>query len=153
VQRLQHKVQEFIQKNGVELQPDDASDTKNIQQLQYNFVQDKRQIKWHRLVLCFALNLTYLSPSAYWESGLIQLPSEHTLIDYTHWTTPHVGVQCEFIEELKAALHTELSSKTQLVTLSMDERKTKSGLVLNKRSGSLVGLWIWGVWMMTLRQY
>ena len=165
VRRLQHKVQELIQKNGVELQPDDASDFSKIiadvtsvvekefpanspqrifwkQQLEYNSLQDKRQIKWHPLVLRFALNLRYVSPAAYRAvrgSGLIRLPSERTLVDYSHWTTPHVGVQCEFIEELKAALDTELSSHPKLVTLSMDEMKIKSGLVFNKHSGSLVG--------------
>ncbi len=27
------------------------------------------------------------------ESGIIKLPSERTLTDYTHWTTPHSRVQ------------------------------------------------------------
>ena len=31
----------------------------------YNSLRDKRQMKWHPLVICFALNLKYMSTSAY----------------------------------------------------------------------------------------
>ena len=60
------------------------------QQKHYNSTKDKRQMRWHPLVIRFALNLKYLSGTAYravCQSGLINLPPEHTLSDYTHWVT------------------------------------------------------------------
>ncbi len=163
--RLEDKVKELIEKSGVLLQPDDSSDLSSImneatpriekefpvdspqrifweQQLQYNSLANKRAIKWHPLVIRFALNLKYLSSTAYRavrESGIIKLPSERTLTDYTHWTTPHSGVQYEFVEQLKEILEGELLSKPHNVSLSMDEMKIKNGLVFNKHSGQLTG--------------
>ena len=43
----------------------------------------------------FALNLKYLSETAYKavrESGMINLPSERTLFDYSHWGKESSGV-------------------------------------------------------------
>ena len=124
VKRLEAKAEVLIQKNGVSLQPDDADDIANVvsdvaqvakdsfppdspqrvfweQQVKYNALRNKRQMRWHQLMIRFALNLKYLSSSAYQgivRTGLIALPSERTLIDYTHWITPHSGVQYEFVE-------------------------------------------------------
>ena len=106
------------------------------QQALYNQLSDKRQMRWHPMVMRFALNLKYLSTSAYravHQSGLLHLPSQRTLSDYTHWSEPHSGVQLEFIEEQLQDV------KTKHCTISMDEMKIKSGLVFNKHSGTLVG--------------
>lgn len=86
----------------------------------------------------FALNLKYLSTSAYRAarlSGVINLPSERTLADYTHWSSPHGGVQLEFIEEFTRLL----PFGQHHCALAMDEMKIKSGLVYNKHDGTLVG--------------
>ncbi len=112
------------------------------QQLLYNSLVEKRQIRWHPLVVRFALNLKYLSSTAYRavrQSGLIRLPSERTLTDYTHWANLHTGVQYEFIEQLKEILDDELASKPNHIVLCMDEMKIKRGLVFSKHSGKLIG--------------
>ena len=47
------------------------------------------------------MNLKYASTMAYRavrNSGILHLPSERTLADYTHWSAPHAGVQLEFVE-------------------------------------------------------
>ncbi len=83
--------------------------------------------------VCSALNLKYLSSNAYralCESGMIALPSERTLFDYTHWVTPHTGVQCEFVEQLKLSMESELPSKPHHIALSMDEMKIKKWISL-----------------------
>ena len=52
------------------------------QQKQYTQLKDKRQMRWHPLVVRFALNLKYMSTSAYKavrQSGVMSVPSEHTL--------------------------------------------------------------------------
>ena len=87
----------------------------------------------------FALNLKYLSSTAYRAVQLIILPSERTLSDYTHWAIPHTGVQLEFIEQFQSLLQKEVPSGQHQCALSMDEMKIKSGLVFNKSTGGLSG--------------
>ena len=161
---LKAKIAGLIQDQAVPLQAEDATDIGAImrdvqplveanfpsntpqrifweQQVLYNGLKDKRQMRWHPLLVRFALNLKYLSTSAYKamrQSGIISLPSERTLSDYTHWSTPHNGVQLEFIEEFIRMLDTAPCNQNHC-TLSMDEMKIKSGLVFNKHSGTLVG--------------
>ena len=93
-------------------------------------------------MLCFALNLKYMSTSAYRavrQSGIINLPSERTLSDYTHRVSAHSGLQVEYVDKLHTMLAEALSSHQHQCALSMDEMKIKSGLVFNKHTGSLVG--------------
>ncbi len=107
----------------------------------YNSLNNKKQMRWHPYMIRFALNLKYLSTSAYKAarlSGVINLPSERTLSDYTHWSSPHSGVQLEFVEEFVRLLQDVPCGQHQC-TLSMDEMKIKSGLVFNKHAGTLVG--------------
>lgn len=109
------------------------------QQQQYNTLNDKRQMRWHPLVIRFALNLKYMSSSAYQavsQSGIINLPSQRTLSDYTNWSSAHNGIQFESIEKLVSLL-TEVQSLE--CTLAMDEMKIKAGLVFSRRTGRLVG--------------
>ena len=90
-------------------------------------------------MISFALNLKYLSGTAYQalcQSGVISLPS---LSDYTHWTTPHPGIQLEFIEQLQSLLLVGVPCRQHHCDLSMNEMKIKSGLVFNKHTGSLSG--------------
>jgi len=100
-------------------------------------------MRWHPVVIRFALNLRYMSTTAYRgvkQSGFLKLPSERTLSDYTHWASAHSGLQVEFVEMLKQMISHDLpSSDHHVCTLSMDEMKIKSGLVFSRRSGSLVG--------------
>ncbi len=109
----------------------------------YNRLNDKRKMKWHPLVIRFALNLNYMSTSAYRavrQSGIINLPSERTISDFSHWASAQSGVQVELIERFKHMLESDVSSPAQhQCALSMDEMKIKSGLVFSKRTGSLVG--------------
>ena len=83
-----------------------------------------------------------MSTSAYRavrQSGIISLPSERTLTDYTHWISPHSGLQVEYVEKLHSMLTEALPSHQHQCALSMDEMKVKSGLVFNKHTGCLVG--------------
>ena len=70
---------------------------------------------------------------------MIALASERTLADYTHWVTPHTGVQLEFIEEFKTSMAEDVPDGLHQCTLSMDEMKIKGGLVFNKHTGALSG--------------
>ena len=165
VKRLQVKVDKLITNQSVRLQDSDADDVSRIitemspvvedtfplnssqrifwdQQKRFNSLRDKRQMRWHPLVIRFALNLKYLSGTAYRavrQSGMINLPSERTLSDYTHWAAPHSGIQLEFIERFQSLLQEEVPCGQHQCALSMDEMKLKSGLVFNKHTGALSG--------------
>ena len=88
VHRLKTKIGQLIDNQGVSLQDDDATDISEIftecstsidkryptespqrmfweEQQKYNSLRDKRQMRWHPLVIRFALNLKYMSTSAY----------------------------------------------------------------------------------------
>ena len=165
VKQLHVKVDKPITNQSVRLQDNDADNVSCIitemspvvedtfplnssqrifwdQQKRFNSLRDKRQMRWHPLVIRFALNLKYLSGTAYRavrQSGMINLPSERTLSDYTHWAVPHSGIQLEFIERFQSLLQEEVPCGQHQCALSMDEMKLKSGLVFNKHTGALSG--------------
>lgn len=159
---LEAKIATQIQAQSVSLQENDVADVSSViddvkaivekqypantpqrifweQQLLYNSLKNKKQMRWHPYMIRFALNLKYLSTSAYKAarlSGAIHLPSERTLSDYTHWATPHSGVQLEFIEEFKRLL-IDVHSGQHHCSLPM---KIKSGLVFNKHNVGFTNL-------------
>lgn len=73
------------------------------------------------------------------QSGINGLLSERTLADYTHWTSPHSGLQVKYVDKLYSMLTEALPSHQHQCALSMDEMKIKSGLVFSKHTGNLVG--------------
>ena len=132
--RLESKLKQLIEK-GVTLQSQDADLAQVIREVapiveeqffensaqkifwQQQETYNKLTMRWHPLVLRFALNLKYMSTSAYRamrESGIINLPSERTLYDYTHWSSPHSGVQPEYIQELHSLLSVSSPSSASL---------------------------------------
>ena len=163
--KLEEKMKQDIEENGVALtEPEinvvndllkDASDTvysfpkDSIQyilweeQKKFNALKDKRQMRWHPLVIRFALSLKYASTAAFQQVtklGFIALPSERTLRDYTHWCTIKTGVQGPFIDQLKHAVKEEkITGDKKQFCLLMDEMKIKSGLAFSKSSGKLIG--------------
>ena len=163
--RLEAKVRKVIADKAMSFQEEDVADISEVmadvgpivessfpidapqrifweQQQQYNSLKSKRQMRWHPLVVRFALNLKYLSGCAYraiCKSGIITLPSERTLFDYTHWAKVHTGVQLEFIEKYQSLLQEDVSCEHHHSAISLDEMKLKSGLVFRKQTGVLVG--------------
>ena len=64
------------------------------QQLQAAKAKDMRQIRWHPCMVQWCLNLKLMSSSAYHSlrtSGFVQLSSERTLRDYTHFIKSKSG--------------------------------------------------------------
>ena len=161
--RLKEKLDIKIDEEGVELSEEDCDDLSEIfgqadkeakkltrehfqkifweQQRQYNQLNNKRRIRWHPLMIRFALNLRYLSTSAYRALGnFIALPSQRTLCDYTHVMDVGAGVSHPMISMMKNSMNFEASSAAdRMVGILCDEMKVKSGLVFNKQSGRLVG--------------
>ena len=163
---MEKKARKLIESEGVRLSMEDAADVQAVmeensdkvdghfdkdlfqhilweQQKKYSGLKDKRQMRWHPLVIRFALSLRYASSTAYrtvTSSGLLSLPSERTLRDYTHWCAVQNGVHFPFIEKARKVMVQEgLSTEDKQFALIMDEMKIKQGLVYRKHTGELVG--------------
>ena len=92
-------------------------------------------------IIKWCLHLKLISSGAYHalrSTGVITLPSERTLRDYTHWVYAGVG----FLPEVDAQLVKEANiseEKDRFVILIWDEMKIKENLVFNKHTCELVG--------------
>ena len=98
-------------------------------------------MRWHPMMVRFAILLHSQSPSTYRtlrEVGVLKLPAESTLRDYTNVLHPKSGFQMEVFIELKQMAEA-LKENERWVCLLHDEIAIKSGLVYDRRSGELVG--------------
>ena len=168
VKRLEKekKARTLIEHDGVRLSREDAADIQTImkensdkvdsafaeesfqrilweQQKKYIALKDKQQMRWHPLIIRFALSLRYVSSTAHRtvsSSGLLSLPSEQTLRDYTHWCSVKNGVHFAFIDRAKRVIAQEgFEKEDKHFALIMDEMKIRSGIVYRKHTGELVG--------------
>lgn len=71
-------------------------------------------------------------------AGVLTLPSERTLFDYSHWNKGNTGfnatVNTQLIEEANIK-----DEKVKYVVLTIDEMKISEDLVFDKHSCSLLG--------------
>jgi len=72
------------------------------------------------------------------EIGVVKLPCESTLRDYTNVLHPRSGFQMEVFKELKSMAAT-LTEEERFVCLLHDEISIKADLVYDKITGELVG--------------
>lgn len=115
-----------------------------VQQLKPLSVRKKTQIKWHPLIIRWALYLHYKSSGAYEalrNSGVINLPTTRTLRDYCHFSSHcQAGFSAiadqQLLELIKQRKYTHLA---KYVILLIDEMYLKEGLVYEKSTGALIG--------------
>ena len=115
------------------------------EQLKYNSCKSPHAMRWHPMIIRWALSLKQKSTTAYRtlrESKVIALPSETTLYDYSHFIPAESGFQNDVIEMLtseaeKAGLYEE--EHKQYVGLLADEIKIKEDLVYDASTGELIG--------------
>lgn len=161
---LRERIAKLVQKNGVTLDPSIQSDFSAMmsemtdrvhkecpegsfkrifwdQQVQACKVKNKKQMRWHPALIKWCLHLKFLSSGCYHalrNAGIISLPSERTLCDYTHWVRAGVG----FIPEVDSQLVKEASiseEKDRFVVLVWDEMKVREDLVFDKSNCQLIG--------------
>jgi len=95
-------------------------------------LKDAREMRW-------CLYLRHLSSSTYEslrETGVIKLPSQRTLRDYTHHTKATVGFSKEVDKQLQVAA--KLSScpeREKCVTIIIDEMHLREDLAYDKHTG------------------
>ena len=98
-----------------------------------------KSMRWHPLMIRWCLYLRHLSGSAYEtirESGVIKLPSQRTLRDYTYYTKATVGFSADVDEQIsKAAKIESCPERQKYVIILMDEMHIKEGLVYDKHTG------------------
>lgn len=104
--------------------------------------KDARQIRLHPAMIKWRLGLLLLSSSCYnalRSSGVITLPSERTLRDYTNWTKATPGFGVHVGKQLLAETHLDSSDYHRYVCLAFDECKVKEELIYNKHTRELIG--------------
>lgn len=105
-------------------------------------LKDVRSMRWHPLIIRWCLYLRHLSSSAYEtirESGVIKLPSQRTLRDYTYFTKTAPGFNADVDEQIsKAAKLDTCPEREKCVIILMDEMHIKEGIVYDKHTGNLM---------------
>ena len=111
------------------------------QQVSANRVKNSRQNRWHPALIKWCLHLKFMSSACYnaiRTSGLISLPSERTLRDYTHWIKAGIGFSSEVDTQLikEAKINEE---RDKYVVLLWDEMKIHEDLIFDKHTCELIG--------------
>lgn len=105
------------------------------------FTVKDRGMKWHPMLIKFAIFLHRKSPGAYRtlrDCGILKLPGESTLQDYTSIFASKPGWQSHVIKRL-ANKASKLPESKKMVILLFDEMYIKSDLVFNRRTEELIG--------------
>ena len=117
------------------------------EQVKYNKCKSKSAMRWHPLIVKWALLMKSKSSRAYQamkDLGFIHLPSERTLYDYSHCIESKMG----FVPGAVKMLSDECQAKgmynsdepwKSYVGLLQDEIKVKEDLVFCPSTGQLVG--------------
>ena len=133
LESIMTEMTEDVQKNHV-----DNSFRRLFWQQEPNQQKDRHQVRWHPAIIRWCLYLKLISSGAYdalKSSGVLVLPSERTLRDYTHWMKAASG----FIEAVDKQLMDDAKIKDlqeflKFVCLLFDEVRIKEQLVYDKHS-------------------
>ena len=105
------------------------------------FKTKDRGVKWHPMMIRLALLIHSKGPSVYKtlrDTGVLKLPGESTLRDYSNYIHPQAGFNPQVIEELKEQA-SKLPADQRFVCLLHDEMSVKEDLVWDSKTGQLVG--------------
>ena len=168
VKRLTAKLDSILQTDGIDLDDETSSDFISIMEeedagVESSFPPDsfqhifwkhqldsvarsgkkKNGVRWHPLMIKFCIYLRHVSSKSYEvlrQSGVIHLPSQRTLKDYTNCVKASPG----FSHDVDAQLLSSINAKScpswhKLVILLLDEMHIKEGLVYDKHTGRMIG--------------
>jgi hypothetical protein len=128
--------------SGIENElPDDCFEKLFWQEQKKSFQKNPKAVRWHPMMIRFALHIHLRSPSAYKalrESNVVKLPCERTLRDYTNTVHPSTGFHKAVFDDLKHQVE-KLNDIQKYVVLMLDEVSIKDDLVYDKVTGELVG--------------
>lgn len=130
----------------LDLEVEDEENTVNFyklfleQQVKANKVKGKTGMRWHPLILRWAIQIKMLSSSAYDSlCQFIKLPSERTLFDYSHVYEEKPGIQHQFINEVSKKVWEQQNPYQEFHALLFDEVTVCQNLVQCKQTGQIVG--------------
>ena len=115
------------------------------QQMEARLETKPQQRRWHPLLIKWCLNLRMISSAAYHNlctSGMLLLPSERTLRDYSNVVKSGDGFKMEVLEQLynEARMgQDEIPAHRQFVGIAVDEIYIKSDLVYDRHSARVIG--------------
>ena len=105
------------------------------------FAVKQNGMRWHPMMIRLAIMLHCQSPSAYRslrETGILKLPGESTLRDYSNAIHPTQGFNTAVLEKIKHAA-ANFEDHQRYVVLLHDEITIKSDLVFDRRSQEVIG--------------
>ena len=104
---------------------------------------DRRQVRWHPMIIKWCLSMKLRSSSSYnalRNSSILVLPSDRTLRDYTHFVKAQAGFSPEVDRQLqREAKLDSIPLYQRNICLVFDEVKIKEDLVYDKHSGDIIG--------------
>lgn len=112
------------------------------QQFKAGNLKDKRQMRWHPTLIRFALLVRSTSAAGYdsmKEAGLVTLPSERTLFDYSNIMPRREGCVKEKFDRIAKEVEKYPEEYKKMHTLIFDEIHISQKLVYVKSSGELIG--------------
>lgn len=113
------------------------------QQLEALQAKDGCQQRWHPMLIKWWLNLKLPSSSSYnalCSTGVLVLPSDRTLRDYTHWMQASLGFPSDTDKQLKdEAKIDSIPEYQKYICLAFDEVHIKEDLVYDKNSSQIIG--------------
>jgi hypothetical protein len=111
------------------------------EQLKAFSVKGKEGMRWHPMMVRLAILLHSRSPAAYdtlRKTGVLHLPGQSTLQDYTNVYKPSAGLSLSTINAIIKETK-DFKDEQRFVALLHDEITIKSDLVFDQRSNELVG--------------
>ncbi|KAK3914528.1 Proteasome subunit beta [Frankliniella fusca] len=167
LKRAQAKIQELLQKQGFCLEESLSNDLMELlknhkitpaqsvflqQQVKASQLKNASGMRWHPTMVRFALSLYITSPAAYKtmrETGMVKLPSNRTLFNYSHAKPIEEGIDKAVLEKLADDVE-KLCNEVNKITgkketdkkycvLMGDEMYISQNLVFQKSSGKLIG--------------
>ncbi|KAK3921442.1 Transposable element P transposase [Frankliniella fusca] len=101
-----------------------------------------RSVRWSPMMIKIALHIQMQSPSAYEylrESGILKLPSQRRLFDFTHFTEAKNGIQDDILNLLEEKINKMVKEEHEkYFNLLFDEMTIHQSLVISK-NGEVVG--------------